>query len=95
MYSKKVDKEAGVKCDQIGTFTNQKSYDRYPEKLRRIKYYDSETNIEFVFLTNNPELSAFEIAILYKNRLQVEFNIKWIKQHLKVKSFWRSYPSPG
>jgi hypothetical protein len=72
MYSNKVDKEAGVKCDQIGIFTNQKSYERYPEKLRRIKYYDRETNVEFVFLTNNLELSAFEIAILYKNRWQVE-----------------------
>ena len=93
MYSNKVDKEAGVKCDQIGTFTNQKSYDRYPEKLRRIKYYDSETNVEFVFLTNNFELSAFEIAILYKNRWQVELFFKWIKQHLKVKSFWGHTPN--
>lgn len=93
MYSNKVDKEAGVKCDQVGTFTNQKSYNRYPEKLRRIKYYDSETNVEFVFLTNNLELSAFEIAILYKNRWQVELFFKWIKQHLKIKSFWGHTPN--
>jgi hypothetical protein len=93
MYSNKVDKEAGVKCDQIGTFINQKSYDRYPEKLRRIKYYDSDTNVEFVFLTNNLELTAFEIAILYKNRWQVELFFKWIKQHLKVKSFWGHTPN--
>ena len=88
MYSKSVDKEAGVKCDQIGTFANLKSFNRYPEKLRRIKYYDRETNVEFVFLTNIVELSAIEIAILYKNRWQVELFFKWIKQHLKVKSFW-------
>jgi hypothetical protein len=93
MYSKKVDKETGVKCDQVGTFTNQKSFSRYPEKLRRIKYYDSETNVEFVFLTNNFELSAIEIAILYKNRWQVELFFKWIKQHLKVKSFWGHTPN--
>ena len=93
MYSKKVDKETGVKCDQIGTFTNQKSFSRYPEKLRRIKYYDSETNVEFVFLTNNFELPAIEIAILYKNRWQVELFFKWIKQHLKVKSFWGHTPN--
>ncbi len=93
IYSKTVDKETGAKCDQIGTFTNQKSFGRYPEKLRRIKYYDSETKVEFVFLTNNFELSAIEIAILYKNRWQVELFFKWIKQHLKVKSFWGHTPN--
>ncbi len=93
MYSQKVDKNAGVKCDQTGTFTNQKSFIRYPEKLRRIKYYDSETDVEFVFLTNNFELSAIEIAILYKNRWMVELFFKWIKQHLKVKCFWGHTPN--
>lgn len=88
MYSRKVDKDVGVKYDQIGTFTNQKSFSRYPQKLRRIKYYDSQTDVEFVFLTNNFELSAIEIAILYKNRWLVELFFKWIKQHLKVKCFW-------
>lgn len=92
-YSSKVDKESGVKCDQIGTFANHKSYGRYPEKLRRIKYYDTENNVEFVFLTNNLELSAIEIAILYKNRWLVELFFKWIKQHLKVKSFWGHTPN--
>jgi len=93
IYSKKVDKKAGVKYDQIGTFNNQKSFSRYPEKLRCIKYFDIETNVEFVFLTNNFELSAFEIAILYKNRWQVELFFKWIKQHLKVTSFWGHTPN--
>ncbi len=93
MYSKPVDKEAGVKCDQRGTFTNQRSLSRYPEKLRRVKYHDRETDVEFVFLTNNFELSAIEIAILYKNRWQVELFFKWIKQHLKVKSFWGHTPN--
>lgn len=93
MYSQKVDKDAGIKCDQIGTFTNQKSFGRYPQKLRRIKYYDSLTDVEFVFLTNNLELSALEIAILYKNRWLVELFFKWIKQHLKVKSFWGHTPN--
>jgi IS4 transposase len=92
-YSSKVDKESGVKCDQIGTFTNYKSYGRYPEKIRRIKYYDIETDVEFVFLTNNLELSAIEIAILYKNRWLVELFFNWIKQHLKVKSFWGHTPN--
>lgn len=93
MYSQKVDKDSGVKCDQTGTFTNQKSFSRYPQKLRRIKYYDSQTEVEFVFLTNNFELSAIEIAILYKNRWLVELFFKWIKQHLKVKCFWGHTPN--
>lgn len=87
-YSNKADKGKGIKCDQTGIFTHQRSYARYPQKLRRIKYKDIETGLEFVFLTNNFILSAFEIAILYKNRWQVELFFKWIKQHLKIKSFW-------
>jgi hypothetical protein len=88
LYSGQVEKSTGVRCDQTGVFLNFKSYSRYPQKLRRIKYYDRETDVEFVFLTNNFELTALEIAILYKNRWQVELFFKWIKQHLKVKSFW-------
>ena len=93
MYSNKGEKQTGVKCDQIGVFAGQKSHSRYPEKLRRIRYYDSVTDVEFVFLTNNFELTAIEIAILYKNRWQVELFFKWIKQHLKVKSFWGHTPN--
>ncbi|MEZ5198619.1 MAG: transposase [Bacteroidales bacterium] len=55
---------------------------------RRVKFYDEETKRTFVFLTNNIELSAEQIALLYKNRWQVELFFKWIKQHLKIKSFW-------
>ena len=60
----------------------------YPEKLRKIRYYDADTDREFIFLTNNFSLTANEIALLYKNRWQIELFFKWIKQHLKVKSFW-------
>lgn len=88
MYSGQVDKSTGIRCDQTGVFLHAKSHNRYPQKLRRVKYYDCETDVEFVFLTNNFELTAREIAILYKNRWQVELFFKWIKQHLKVKSFW-------
>ncbi|MFV0378272.1 MAG: transposase, partial [Mangrovibacterium sp.] len=56
--------------------------------LRRIKFYDEENQRTFVFLTNNVELTANEIALLYKNRWKVELFFKWIKQHLKIKSFW-------
>lgn len=88
MYSNKVDKEAGVKTDQIGVFSVRKSHQRYPQKLRKIKYVDPQTKKEFLFLTNNLELDATDIALLYKNRWQIELFFKWIKQHLKIKTFW-------
>ena len=87
MYSIPCDKIA-VKSDHIGVFTTGKSPDLYPEKLRKIRYWDAENKREFIFLTNNFKLSSNDIALLYKNRWQVELFFKWIKQHLKVKTFW-------
>ena len=60
----------------------------YPEKLRRIKFYDAQQQKTFVFITNNFALPALDIAMLYKYRWKVELFFKWIKQHLKIKSFW-------
>jgi len=88
MYSKKVDKSTGILCDQIGKLSGIKAQKQYPDKIRRVKYYDAETKKNFIFLTNNTDLTALQIAFLYKNRWQVELFFKWIKQHLKVKSFW-------
>ena len=88
MYSNKVNKISGVKVDQIGKLTGFYVSKDYPEKIRRIKYYDIESKRNFIFLTNNTELTAEQIALLYKNRWQVELFFKWIKQHLKIKSFW-------
>ena len=88
MYSLKIDKSTGVLCDQIGKLTGFYVSKEYPEKLRRVKFYDDETKRTFVFITNNFELTSNQIALLYKNRWQVELFFKWIKQHLKVKSFW-------
>ncbi|HSQ47979.1 MAG TPA: IS4 family transposase [Lutibacter sp.] len=88
IYSNKVDKSTGVLYDQIGKFTGFYASKDYPEKLRRVKFYDGETKRTFVFLTNIMELKATEIAMLYKKRWLVELFFKWIKQHLKIKSFW-------
>ena len=88
MYSSKVDKTTGVRSDQIGKLTGFYVSKQYPEKLRKVKFYDKETKRTFVFLSNNMELTAEQIALLYKNRWQVELFFKWIKQHLKIKSFW-------
>lgn len=88
LYSARVNKEKGVKCDQTILLNNYKSAKEYPEKIRRIKYYDKETDNEFDFITNNFRLSALNISLLYKNRWSVELFFKWIKQHLRIKSFW-------
>jgi len=88
IYSNKVDKLTGIRCDQIGKLSGFYTSQEYPEKLRRVKYYDKESNRTFVFLTNNMKVTAEEVALLYKKRWQVELFFKWVKQHLKIKSFW-------
>lgn len=88
LYSEKVDKQTGVLFDQTIHLVNFYSLKEYPEKLRRIKFYDIETDKKFIFITNNFELTALQIAMLYKYRWKIELFFKWIKQHLKVKSFW-------
>jgi hypothetical protein len=88
VYSAKVDKAKGLRCDQTVRLTGFYTSKDYPEKLRRIKYHDSETDRTLVFLTNNFELKAMEVAMLYKHRWFIETFFKWIKQHLKIKSFW-------
>jgi len=88
VYSRLVDKSIGLKCDQTIKLTGVDSSLDYPEHLRRIKYYSQEKCKTYVFLTNNFELDAFTITLLYKNRWQIELFFKWIKQHLKIKKFW-------
>lgn len=88
LYSNRVDKSSGVKCDQTIVLSGYKTTKLYPEKLRRIKYVDQETKQVYVFLTNQFDIPARIVADLYKNRWQVELFFKWIKQHLRVKIFW-------
>ncbi len=88
MYSTLVDKATGVKYDQIGKLETYYLSRDYPEKLRRIKYYDCESGKELIFLTNNMQLKPTEIVYLHKKRWEVELFFKWMKQHLKIKSFW-------
>jgi hypothetical protein len=88
LYSRPVDKSTGIRADQIIMVTGFYTLLDYPEKLRRIRYYDVETKKRFIFLTNNFTLPAIVIAKLYKCRWQVELFFKWIKQHLRIKAFY-------
>jgi hypothetical protein len=83
-----VDVSTGVLSDQIGSLVGFKNSKQYPEKFRKVVFYDVEMDRTFVFITNNLELPSEQIALLYKNRWQIELFFKWIKQHLKIKSFW-------
>jgi hypothetical protein len=88
IYSLRIDKSTGVLCDQIGKLKGFYVSKEYPVKLRRVKFYDKQTKRTFVFLTNNFQITSDQVALLYKNRWQIELFFKWIKQHLKIKSFW-------
>ena len=88
LYSQPVDKTTGVQVDQIITVTGFYALKDYPEKLRRIRYFDADTKKRLIFLTNNFTLPAPIIARLYKCRWQVELFFKWIKQHLRIKAFY-------
>ena len=88
LYSYPVDKSTGLKCDQTIVLTGFYSAKDYPDKLRRVRYFDKETENDFVFLTNNFMIKALTVAELYKCRWKVELFFKWIKQHLRIKSFF-------
>lgn len=88
VYSHPVDKSSGLRCDQTIRLKNYYASKDYPEHFRRIKFYDKEQDRTFVFLTNNFDVDAIQIAMLYKYRWQIELFFKWIKQHLRIKVFW-------
>ena len=87
-YSHRADKTTGVRCDQTVVLTGAKGRKHYPQPLRRIKYYDAGTEKTFNFLTNHFAIPASTVAQLYRHRWQVELFFKWIKQHLRIKSFF-------
>ena len=87
-YSHPVDHSTGVRSDHTVILTAIESVKVYPDALRRVSYLDTETNKRLKFLTNNFVLPAFTIAQIYKCRWQVELFFRWIKQHLRIKSFF-------
>lgn len=88
LYSRPVDKATGLRSDQTVILTGFYAKKDYPEKLRRVRYFDAENGRYLVFLTNNCSLPALTIAKLYQCRWQIELFFKWIKQHLRIKSFY-------
>jgi len=88
IYSHPIDKATGLKCDQTITLTGVYTSKQYPDKLRRIKFHDTETGKILVFLTNNFTLPPIVITELYRSRWQVELFFKWIKQNLRIKAFY-------
>jgi Domain of unknown function (DUF4372)/Transposase DDE domain len=88
LYSRHVDKSTGVQSDQIIVLEGFYSHKAYLDKLRRIRYFDTDQNKRLVFLTNNFTLSALTIAKLFQCRWQIEIFFKWIKQHLRIKAFY-------
>ena len=88
ILSSKIDKTTGVQCDQTIKFAGVVASKDYPERIRRVKYRDSQTRKVFVYLTNHFDLAPEMIAELYKNRWKIELFFKWIKQHLRIKAFY-------
>lgn len=87
-YSHAVDKSGGIRCDQTIVLTSVNALKDYPQELRRIKYHDAETGKTFNCLTNHFAIPAQTVADLYRYRWQVELFFKWIKQHLRIKTFF-------
>ena len=88
IYSYHIDRYTGLKCDQTIVLTGFNSAKEYPQRLRRVRYFDQDTELDLGFLTNNFTLPALTIVQLYKCRWKVELFFKWIKQHLRIKSFY-------
>lgn len=88
LYSHPIDKTTGLQCDQTILLTGPLTAQHYPDKLRRVRYFDAQLHQRLVFLTNQFSLPALTIAQLYKSRWQVELFFRWIKQHLRIKAFY-------
>ncbi len=88
LYSHPINKSTGLRCDQTIVLTGINSTEYYPEQLRRVRFFDKETDKNLIFLSNNFILPSITIPQLYKCRWQIELFFKWVKQHLRIKSFY-------
>ena len=88
LYSRPVDRTTGLRCDQTIVLVNYYAHRYYPDKLRLVKFIDPATENHFAFLTNNFTIPAITVAELYRSRWQVELFFRWLKQHLRIKTFY-------
>jgi len=93
IISHSVDKSLGLRCDQEILLSSKRLKDLYPERLRRVSFRDESQDRTLIFLSNNFLLSAETIAVLYKARWEIETFFKWIKQNLRMKSFYGTSPN--
>jgi hypothetical protein len=93
LYSRPVDRQTGLFCDQTITLKLPDSFAAYPEHLRRVRFKDREAGKDIVVLTNDFTLPALTVAELYRLRWQIELFFKWIKQHLRIKRFFGTSPN--
>jgi IS4 transposase len=91
--SRRVDKGTGLRCDQTIRLNSRQGRRDYPDKLRRVRYFDAETGRSLVFLTNNFALPALTIAGIYRRRWEIELFFRWIKQHLRLRGFFSTCPN--
>ena len=86
--SRRVAKNTGLRSDQTIRLSGAQSKERYPIALRRVHFFDEETGKDLIFLSNNFSVPALTVALIYKRRWQIELFFKWIKQNLRIKSFF-------
>jgi IS4 transposase len=91
--SRRVDKSGGLRCDQTIRLNSAVTRKGYPGKLRRIRFFDAESNASLVFLTNHFGLPALTVAAIYKRRWEIELFFRWIKQHLRLRGFFSTSPN--
>lgn len=88
MYSSKFDKNTGLLCEQCIKLKERNNSKKYPDRLRRIKYYDKDTGKKLTFIANNFIIYPITVTQLYRSRWQIELFFKWIKQHLRIEAFY-------
>jgi IS4 transposase len=91
--SRPVDYASGVRSDQVGKPTHAKARRDFPSLLRKVRYFDAETQRDLVFLTNHPDVPAVTVAQLYRMRWQIELFFRWIKGHLRIKHYYGTTPN--
>lgn len=87
-WARRFPKDSGILSDAVGHMDGALTREKYPDRIRRVKYWDKESMREFIFFTNALDISPITVAELYHQRWQIELFFKWLKQHLKIKKFW-------